>query len=354
MPLTDYLTLGRSGLRVSPMALGTMTFGLDWGWGSDASEARRIFDLYAERGGNFIDTANNYTGGSAEQLIGQFIADRRESMVVATKYSLNMQPGNPNAGGNHRRNMVRSVEASLKRLGTDYIDLLYLHVWDGLAPIDEVMRGFDDLVRAGKVLYAGISDTPAWQVARMQTLADLRGWTPLVALQIEYSLIERTVERELLPMARELGLGVLAWSPLGGGVLSGKYTRADLGGHAAMDSTVGTRKAVVASTGALSERGLDIADVVQEIAREHDRSASQIALAWTMQRNPQTVMPIVGARTLVQFEDNLGALDVVLKADDLQRLDAVSAVSLGFPHDFLQHPVLRQVMTGGTSVRRPG
>lgn len=354
MPLTDYLTLGRSGLRVSPMSLGTMTFGPDWGWGADASESRRIFDLYTERGGNFIDTANNYTGGSAEQLVGQFIADRRESMVVATKYSLNMQPGNPNAGGNHRRNMVRSVEASLKRLGTDYIDLLYLHVWDGLAPVDEIMRGFDDLVRAGKVLYAGISDTPAWQVARMQMLADLRGWTPLVALQIEYSLIERTVERELLPMARELGLGVLAWSPLAGGVLSGKYSRADLGTPPASVSAVGTRKSLVASTGALSVRGLDIADVAQQIAREHGRSTSQIALAWTMQRNAQTVMPIIGARTLAQFEDNLGALDVVLSSDDLQRLDAVSAISLGFPHDFLAMPVLRGILTGGTSVRRPG
>ncbi len=352
MQLTDYLTLGRSGLRVSPMSLGTMTFGKDWGWGSDADEAHRIFDLYVERGGNFIDTANNYTGGSAERLVGEFIADRRESMVVATKYSLNMQPGNPNAGGNHRRNMVRSVEASLRRLGTDYIDLLYLHVWDGLAPIEEIMRGFDDLVRSGKVLYAGISDTPAWQIARMQTLADLRGWTPLVALQIEYSLIERTVERELLPMAQELGLGVLAWSPLAGGVLSGKYTRADLGHAPTASDVVGTRKALVSSTGALSERGLDIAEVVQQIAREQSRSPSQIALAWGMLHGTQAVLPIVGARTLAQFEDNLGALDVVLSTEDRARLDAVSAISMGFPHDFLQNPMLRQIMSGGTSVRR--
>lgn len=352
MQLTDYLTLGRSGLRISPMSLGTMTFGKDWGWGSDADEARRIFDLYVERGGNFIDTANNYTGGSAERLVGEFIADRRESMVVATKYSLNMQPGNPNAGGNHRRNMVRSVEASLKRLGTDYIDLLYLHVWDGLAPVEEIMRGFDDLVRSGKVLYAGISDTPAWQIARMQTLADLRGWAPLVALQIEYSLIERTVERELLPMAQEFGLGVLAWSPLAGGVLSGKYTRADIGHAETASDVVGTRKALVSSTGALSERGLDIAEVVQQIAREQSRSASQIALAWGMRHGAQTVLPIIGARTLAQFEDNLGALDVVLSEDDRARLDAVSAISMGFPHDFLQNPILRQIMSGGTSVRR--
>jgi aryl-alcohol dehydrogenase-like predicted oxidoreductase len=354
MKLDHYITLGRSGLCVSPLSLGTMTFGSDWGWGADASESRRIFDLYTERGGNFIDTANFYTGGSAERLLGQFIADRRESVVVATKYSLNMQPGNPNAGGNHRRNMLRSVEASLKRLNTDYIDLLYLHAWDGLTPVDEVMRGFDDLVRSGKVLYAGISDTPAWQVARMQTLADLRGWAPLVALQIEYSLIERTGERELLPLARELGLGVLAWSPLGSGVLTGKYTRADLAARAdaTVDSEAGSRKNMVASSGALTERGLAIADGVRQIAREHARSPAQIALAWTLLRRAPTVMPIIGARTLAQFEDNLGALDVALSEDDLRRLDAASAITLGFPHDFLAMPVLRGTLSGGSSVRR--
>jgi aryl-alcohol dehydrogenase-like predicted oxidoreductase len=356
MKLDHYITLGRSGLCVSPLSLGTMTFGNDWGWGADASESRRIFDLYVERGGNFIDTANFYTGGSAERLIGQFIADRRESVVVATKYSLNMQPGNPNAGGNHRRNMLRSVEASLKRLNTDYIDLLYLHAWDGLTPVDEVMRGFDDLVRSGKVLYAGISDTPAWQVARMQTLADLRGWAPLVALQIEYSLIERTGERELLPLAQELGLGVLAWSPLGSGVLTGKYTRADLAGahHTAADTgaEVGTRKTMVASSGALTQRGLDIAAIVGQIAKEHARSPAQIALAWTLARSAPEVMPIIGARTLAQFEDNLGALDVVLGENDLRRLEAASAITLGFPHDFLAMPVLRGILSGGSSVRK--
>ncbi|MGJ7566994.1 aldo/keto reductase [Variovorax sp. GB1R11] len=357
MKLDNYLTLGRSGLRVSPMSLGTMTFGSDWGWGADAVESRRMFDLYLERGGNFIDTANFYTNGSSEKLLGQFIAERRESVVLATKYTLNMQPGNPNAGGNHRRNMVRSVEASLKRLGTDYIDLLYLHIWDNLTPIDEVMRGFDDLVRSGKVLYAGISDTPAWQVARMQTLADLRGWTPLVALQIEHSLIERTVERELLPMAHELGLGVMAWSPLGSGVLSGKYTRADLaqmkGATSGTAGVSGTRKDLVAINGALSGRTLDIADVVAQIAKEQGRSSAQIALAWLLHRSAPTVMPIVGARTFAQFKDNLGALDVELDASALQRLDAVSAVPMGFPHDFMALPVTQGVLSGGTAARRP-
>jgi aryl-alcohol dehydrogenase-like predicted oxidoreductase len=352
MKLDDYLTLGRCGLRVSPLSLGTMTFGTEWGWGADAGESRRIFDTYVERGGNFIDTANFYTGGSAERLLGQFIAGRRESVVVATKYTLNMQAGNPNAGGNHRRNMLRSVEASLKRLGTDYIDLLYLHAWDGLTPVEEVMRGFDDLVRSGKVLYAGISDTPAWQIARMQTLADLRGWAPLVALQIEYSLIERTVERELLPMAQELGLGVLAWSPLASGVLTGKYTRADLG-TAPLGGPVGTRKGVVAAHGALTERTLAIAGTVREIAQAQSRTPAQIALAWTLQRQAPTVMPIIGARTLAQFEDNLGALEVTLDDEQLRQLDAASNIALGFPHDFLALPMIRQNLSGGTSARRP-
>jgi aryl-alcohol dehydrogenase-like predicted oxidoreductase len=353
MQLDHYLTLGRSGLRVSPLSLGTMTFGDDWGWGADASESRRIFDTYVARGGNFIDTANFYTGGSSERLLGQFMADKRESVVLATKYSCNTQPGNPNAGGNHRLSMQRAVEASLKRLGTDYIDLLYLHAWDGFTPVEEVMRAFDDLVRAGKVLYAGISDTPAWQIARMQTLADLRGWAPLVALQVEYSLIERTVERELLPMAHELGLGVLAWSPLGSGVLTGKYTRADLD-HQVMADAVGSRKSVAVANGALTERSLGIAEVVKQIALEQSRSPAQIALAWTLQRRAPTAMPIIGARTLAQFEDNLGALDVVLDAGAVQRLDAASAIALGFPHDFLASPLVQQVMGGGTSVRRAG
>ncbi len=353
MPLNDYLTLGRSGLRVSPISLGTMTFGSDWGWGADAGESRRMFDAYLERGGNFVDTANFYTNGSSERLLGQFLADRRESVVLATKYTLNMQPGNPNAGGNHRRNMVRSVEASLKRLGTDYIDLLYLHIWDGLTPFDEVMRAFDDLVRAGKVLYAGISDTPAWQVARMQTLAELRGWAPLVALQIEYSLIERTVERELLPMARELGLGVMAWSPLGSGVLTGKYSRADLDHAKGQDPRVtGTRKDVAVGNGALTERALAIADVVAQIAKEQGRSSAQIALAWLLHRRGPTVMPIIGARTFAQFEDNLGALEVELDAQALRRLDAASAIALGFPHDFMALPMTQGVLHGGTSTRR--
>ena len=352
--LDRYRLLGRSGLRVSPLALGTMTFGTDWGWGADRDEARRIVDHYVDRGGNFIDTADVYTNGTAERFVGEFAAGRRDRLVLATKYTSSTDPDNPNAGGNHRRNMVRSVEDSLRRLGTDYIDLLYLHAWDSTAPVEEVLRGMDDLVRAGKVVYVGISDTPAWQVARMQAIADLRGWSPLIALQIEYSLVERTVERDLIPMAAELGLGVVPWSPLASGVLTGKYDRSDL----AVDSVAaptGTRRDIAAGNGSLTERALDIAGVVQKVAAELDTTPARAAIAWTL-RNPAVTAPILGARSLAQLEDNLGALDIEFTAEQEATLEAASAVSLGFPHDFLRLPMTRTVMGGNTTVepRRQG
>jgi len=349
--LTDYITLGRSGLRVSPVSLGTMTFGDDWGWGSAEAESRSILDIYLERGGNFIDTANFYTGGTSETLLGKFLAGRRDQAVVATKYSMNVSPDNPNAGGNARRSMVRSVEDSLRRLGTDYIDLYYLHVWDGLVPVDEVMRGFDDLVSSGKIVYAGISDTPAWQVARMQTLADLRGWAPLVALQIEHSLIERTVEHDLLPMARELGLGVLAWSPLGSGVLSGKYSRADVESHRGKDPWDGTRAAVASGMGSLTDRSMDIVDVLKEVAAEVGHSPAQTAIAWLLAKQAPTIIPILGARTAAQFEENLAALEVSFSEAQLQRLDDISAVSPVFPHSFF--PKVLPSVLGTNPVTRP-
>lgn len=333
--LTDYITLGRSGLRVSPVSIGTMTFGKDWGWGATEEDARRMLDTYMDRGGNFIDTANFYTGGTSERLLGEFLRGRRDRAVLATKYSLNVDPTNINAGGNHRRNMVRAVEESLKRLGTDYIDLYYLHVWDETTPVEEVMRAFDDLVRAGKIVYAGISDTPAWQVARMQMLADLRGWSPLVALQIEHSLVERTVEHDLIPMARELGLGVVAWSPLANGVLSGKYTRADIEAHKGADMFTGGRAAVAAGVGSLSERNLDIVDEVKAVASEVGHSAAQVSLAWLLAKNAPAIIPILGARTAAQFEENLDALSVSLSAGQIARLDRASDIALPFPHRFL-------------------
>src|SRR5919108_6394734 len=347
--LASYRLLGRSGLRVSPLALGTMTFGTDWGWGSEKDESRQIFDAYLDRGGNFVDTANQYTNGTSEQLIGEFAAGIRERLVLATKYTLLTRPGDPNSGGNHRKSMVSSVEASLRRLDTDYIDLLYLHAWDFTTPVEEILRAMDDVVRAGKVLYVAISDAPAWQVARMQTIADLRGWSPLIALQIEYSLIERTVERDLIPMAREMGLGVIPWSPLASGVLAGKYSRADLDAGEGVAEAVGTRKNVAASAGSLTERGLDIADVVRDVAGEAGYSPSQVALAWTL-RNPAVTSTIVGVRTFQQLEDNLGALDVALSDEQWARLDEVSAIELGFPHDFMQRPMTRATLLGDVKI----
>ncbi|HEY1101749.1 MAG TPA: aldo/keto reductase [Myxococcota bacterium] len=349
LALDDYRLFGRSGLRVSPLSLGAMTFGRDWGWGADVDVVQQIVDRYIERGGNVIDTANFYTNGTSEEIVGRSIAGRRERLVLATKYSLFTRAGDPNSGGNSRKTMVRAVEDSLRRLGTDFIDLFYLHAWDDTTPVDEVMRGLDDLVRAGKVVYVGISDTPAWQVARMQTLADLRGWAPLIALQIEYSLIERTVERELIPMAAALGLGVTPWSPLGGGVLTGKYRTNGANSTAPRDD--GSRRALVENNGALTERNAGIADVVVAIAAELGRTPAQVALAWTL-LNPTVTSPILGVRTLAQLDDNLGALDVVFDDDQRRRLDEVSAIVAGFPHDFLAWAPIRHNLTGGARIRR--
>ncbi|TDD09930.1 aldo/keto reductase [Nonomuraea deserti] len=347
--LDTYRLLGRSGLRVSPLALGTMTFGTEWGWGSDEDESRRVFDTYVDRGGNFIDTASQYTEGTAETLVGEFAAGRREQLVLATKYTMARRAGDPNSGGNHRKSMVQSVESSLRRLNTDYIDLLYLHAWDFTTPVEEVLRAMDDLVRMGKVVYVGISDTPAWQISRMQAIADLRGWAPLIALQIEYSLAERTVERDLIPMASEMGLGVIPWSPLASGVLTGKYTRADLElGEGSADPS-GSRKNVAAANGSLTERALGVAEVVKQVAAEVGATPSQVALAWTT-LEPAVTAPIVGARTAAQLEDNLGALDVRFTEEQLVRLAEVSRVDLGFPHEFLMRPMTRQVMFGDAEI----
>ncbi|HEX6345658.1 aldo/keto reductase [Umezawaea sp.] len=346
MPLTldTYRLLGRSGLRVSPLALGTATFGTEWGWGAEEHEARTLFDTYVERGGNFVDTANTYTDGSSERLLGRFTRDHRESLVLATKYTTLRSPGDPNSGGGGRKSLFTSVEASLRRLGTDYVDLLHLHVWDFTTPVEEILRGMDDLVRQGKVLYVAMSNVPAWEVSRMQAVADLRGWSPLVALQVEYNLVNRTAERDLIPMARAVGLGVTPYSPLAGGLLTGKYTRADLAGPAADDGD-STRKSFNAALGLVTERSLAVADVVREVAAELDRTPAQVGLAWTLV-NPDVTAPIIGARTLAQLEDNLGALDVEFTESQLARLDRVSAIDLGTPHDLLASDHARRVIAG--------
>ncbi|MFI6645420.1 aldo/keto reductase [Streptomyces sp. NPDC050504] len=348
LTLDTYRLLGRSGLRVSPLALGAATFGTEWGWGAERDEARKLFDLYVERGGNFVDTASTYTKGSSERLLGEFTRENRESLVLATKYTTLRRPGDPNSGGPHRKSLFASVEASLRQLNTDYIDLLYLHVWDFTAPVEEILRGMDDLVRQGKVLYVAISNAPAWQVSRMQAIAGLRGWSPLVALQIEYSLIERTGERDLIPMAREMGLGVLPYSPLAGGVLTGKYSRDDLNTTStAVDDE--TRRNFNIANGALTERNLYIADVVKEVAGEMGRTTAQVGLAWTLQ-NPDVTASLVGARTPAQLEDNLGALEVDFTASQLARLNEASAIELGFPHDMLASDRMRTVVHGDMNV----
>lgn len=330
MSLEHYVTLGRSGLRVSPMCLGTMTFGDDWGWGSSVAESEAILARYLERGGNFIDTANAYTRGHSEVIIGDYLAKtpgRRDRVVLATKFLSNLYPGDPNGGGAGRKSLQAACEQSLRRLKTDYIDLYWMHCWDRHTPIEETMRALDDLVRAGKVRYIGFSDTPAWKVAQAQTQALFQGWTPLIALQIEYSLIERTVEAELMPMALELGLGVTPWSPLRGGVLSGKYTRANAG------TVTADRGARV--TDFLNERSYTIIDALEQVARETGASVASVALAW-LQARPGVTSTIIGARRLDQLEQNLAGLDVTLTAAQIAALDAVSEPSLPFPAGMLK------------------
>ena len=336
-----YKLLGNSGLRVSELCLGTMTFGEDWGWGSDKEESRAVFQAFAEAGGNFLDTANLYTNGTSETLVGEFVKGDREKWVIATKYSLNTRPGDVNACGNHRKNLFQAVEASLKRLGTDYIDLLWLHLWDSLTPIEEVMRAFDDLVRMGKVLYIGISDSPAWIVSQANTLATLRGWTPFIGLQIEYSLKERTPERELLPMAKALNIGVTAWSPLGGGVLTGKYNQ---------PNPVDGRLSMTDQPFQILDRDLKIAETVLEIAREIGKSPAQVALNWLRNR-PNSVIPIIGARRLSQLQDNLACVDFNLTGEQLQRLDNISAISLGFPQELLASQFVGDILLGGVAAQ---
>ena len=336
----QYRLLGNSGLRVSEAALGTMTFGEEWGWGSPRDEARKVYDAFREAGGNFIDTANFYTNGTSESFIGEFMKDHRQSVVLATKYS-NAAPGtDPNAAGNQRKNMMQAVEASLKRLHTDYIDLYWVHIWDQITPVEEVMRGLDDLVRAGKVLYVGISDAPAWWIAQANTLAHLRGWSPFIGLQIEYNLIERTVERELVPMAKALNLGLTAWSPLARGMLTGKYHGHGSSEQGRMNND--TMKGLMPE----KQRTERIVAAIKTVSDETGRSMAQIALAWLRYR-PVPVIPIIGARKLSQLQDNLANLELTLSADQLSTLDAASRIELGFPYSIYAIESARSTMYGG-------
>jgi aryl-alcohol dehydrogenase-like predicted oxidoreductase len=339
-----YKLLGNSGLRVSELCLGTMTFGDEWGWGASKEESRKIYDTFLEAGGNFVDTANLYTEGTSERFLGEFMETHREKIVLGTKYT-NTGPGNdPNAGGNQRKNMMQAVEASLRRLNTDYIDLYWLHIWDFMTPVEEVMRAFDDLVHQGKVLYIGISDAPAWVVSRANMLAELRGWTSFVGLQVEYSLIERTPERELLPMARELDIGVTAWSPLASGILTGKYDKSTKGGS----DTDGRRldHPMMEGFTSFDERKQKIVQVVVDVANSIGRSPAQVALTWLRQQ-PGVVIPIIGARRASQIKDNLSSVEFTLDKEHLERLNDASRIELGFPHDFYQLDMVRQFAYGG-------
>jgi aryl-alcohol dehydrogenase-like predicted oxidoreductase len=330
----NYKLLGQSGLRVSELALGTMGFGTEWNWGCDKQLSQQIFDAYANAGGNFIDTANRYTEGTSEKFVGDFIAKDRDHFVVATKYSLRDRGGDLNFAGNHRKNMMRSVKDSLWRLNTDYIDLLWVHAWDGWTPTEEIMKGLEDLITRGLVHYIGISDTPAWVVSQANTMAQLRGWNQFVGLQIEYSLLQRTVEAELMPMAKAFGMTVTPWAPLGGGALTGKYLKGDKGRLAESSIRLGDRATVIAQK-------------VVEVATQLGVTASQLAINWTRQHKNQSVIPIVGATKVSQVEDVLGCLNFEIPADAMAQLNEASKVDLPFPQKFLTEGTVLDVLYGG-------
>ncbi|MEO1447178.1 MAG: aldo/keto reductase [Cyanobacteria bacterium J06635_11] len=349
----DYYTLGNTGLRVSRLALGTMTFGDDWGWGADAENSRQLFDTYLDAGGNFIDTADLYTNGNSEKMLGQFVKDRgvRDKVAIATKFSYNADPGNPNAGGNGRKNIMRAVEGSLQRLGTDYIDLYILHTWDQITPAEEVVRTLDDLVRSGKVRYVGLSDTPAWYAAQAQTIAKERHLEPMSALQLEYSLAERNIEFEYVPLAQTLGAGIMVWSPLASGLLSGKY-RPSQGSSTAGAEGAG-RLASLADSGnpafnKFTEKNWEIVAALESVANELGRSMAQVAVNWVVNR-PGVASVLVGATKLHQLEDNLGALEFEIPAELQQRLETVSQPETRFPYTFFE-PTLQGMLNGGATV----
>ena len=348
--LNEYVTLGRSGLRVSPLSLGTMTFGTEWGWGSEEDVARSIFNTYIDAGGNFIDTANLYTEGRSEALLGKFIAERnlREQIVLATKFTFNTQPGDPNAGGNGRKNIYRSVEDSLRRLNTDYIDLYWLHAWDTITPVEEVVSTFSDLIRAGKIRYYGFSDTPAWYVARAKTIAERNGTDGLIALQLEYSLVERNIEREHIPAAQELGLGICPWSPLAGGFLTGKYKQeGDTGkGEGRLEITKSSDNPIFHR---FTQRNWQILKTLVDVANQLGRPVSQVALNWVATQ-PGITSTIIGASKLTQLEDNLRSVEFEIPEEGRRRLDEASAIDVIHPYGFFR-PDFQGWISGSTGLK---
>jgi len=351
--LGEYYLLGRSGMRVSPFCLGTMTFGEDWGWGNSEADARAIFDRYVDAGGNFLDTADMYTGGASEEMVGRFMKDggNRDSLVIATKFTFNTNPADPNAGGNGRKHIMDSVEASLKRLQTDYIDLYWMHAWDTITPIEEVMSTLHTLVEQGKIRYIGLSDVPAWYLTRAQSLAEWRGWERICALQLEYSLIERNIEREHIPAAKEFGVGVCPWSPLASGLLSGKYKRPDEAElpEGRLTTTQGSGNPVFEK---FTEENFQIVDVLLEIAAEIDRHPAQVALNWITKR-PGVVSTLIGATKMSQLESNLDALSFEIPAELSEALEIVSRPELVHPYIFYGDALQRAVHGENPVLRQP-
>ncbi len=351
MQLNEYVTLGRSGLRVSPFSLGTMTFG-NPRWGSDDAEARRIFDRYVESGGNVLDCADVYSGGKSEEILGRFVADSglRDKIVLATKFTFNPQEGNPNSGGNGRKNIYRALESSLRRLNMDYIDLYWMHVWDTVTPAEEVVDTLTTLVSEGKIRYYGFSDVPAWYAARAQTLAQCQAREPVSALQMEYSLVERNIEREHIPAAQELGMGICPWSPLASGFLAGKYSR-DKGA----DSSPGSRLEVLKKADnpafkKFTDKNWEVLDTLLAVSKQLGRPPSQVALNWVATQ-PGVTSTIIGATKLAQLDDNLAALSFEIPAELRARLDAVSALGPAHPYMFFEG-VLQERLHGGVTVRK--
>ncbi|MBD0402846.1 aldo/keto reductase [Flammeovirga sp. EKP202] len=330
-----YKLFGKSGLKVSELCLGAMTFGEEWGTGADFSTSGKIFDAFSEAGGNFIDTANFYTNGTSEKFLAEFVGTERDRYVLASKYTLIEDASHPNGTGNSRRNMMRTVEASLKRMNTDYMDILWVHMWDFTTRVDEVLRAMNDLIAQGKVCYIGISDTPAWVVAKANMMAKLRGWEEFVGLQVEYSLITRDIERELLPMADHFGMSLTTWAPLGAGLLSGKYNNGMIEEGRLSEKSV-----------KFNPRNIAIAKKVAEIAEKLEKSPAQVALNW-LRAQHKNIIPIIGSRKPHQIEDNLKCLEWELPKEDLQTLSDISKINLGFPTQFLKEDNAKNYAFGG-------
>lgn len=348
MNMHDYLTLGRSGLRVSPLCLGTMTFGTEWGWGSSEETAKAMFDTYVEAGGNFIDTADGYTGGKSEEMLGKFIREQklRDRIVLATKFTFNQEQGNPNAGGNGRKNAFRALETSLRRLQTDYIDLYWMHAWDMVTPVAEVVNTFNDLVREGKIRYYGFSDVPAWYVARAQTIAELCGTERLIALQLEYSLVERNIEREHVPVARELGIGICPWSPLASGFLSGKYTRQNRPTDSRLEVLKDTQNPGFQK---FNDKNWSILDALLDVSKQIGKSPAETALNWVATQ-PGVSSTIIGATKVQQLKSNIASLEFEIPAELRKRLDEVSAIEPVHPYVFFDE-FLQGMIHGGVKIK---